>query len=131
MNEEKNIKTENHISTVLDQIEKAVDEKLKNVKTFVPVLFTVITALIAYISQRDVDKHSYSLRVWYLAYGTLFAMFILMMASFIGRKHYNAKEKKPKIKFQVHRFDSYCYLSDDNFVAKLSHYANRELTDDE
>ncbi len=126
-----NMRSEEHMAKVLFQIEKAVDEKLKNIKAFAPILFTIITSVIAFLLAIKVDINQDSTKVLFFALGILLISFVIMMVSFFGRTHYKAKNKKTKTYFEIVRFDSYCYLSDKIFLDNLKEYAQRDLTESE
>ena len=125
-------KSETHISEVLAQIEKAMDRKLSNLKTYIPIVFTLITSVIAYILMINVEKDNASMIKGYmLVLGVLFISFVLMLVSFLGISKHIGKSKGMDIEFSPWRFRSYCALSDEDFSKRLQEYAKRELTDEE
>lgn len=128
----KNIaKSEEYMEQVLVHIEKTVDEKLKNIKTFTPILITIITSVIAFLLPMKVDMSQDSTNVLLFALGVLLVSFIIIVVSFFGRTHYKAIIKTTNKVFVPHQFDSYCYLSDTMFLDNLKEYAQRDLTEKE
>jgi heme/copper-type cytochrome/quinol oxidase subunit 4 len=127
----KSPKSEEFINEALIQIEKIVDQKLNNIKTFTPILLTIITSVIAFLLAMETDIKQDSAKAILLALGVLLVSFFVMIISYFGKISYKAKEKKKKTKFEPHQFDSYCYLSDENFLTNLKEYASRNLTDKE
>ena len=125
-------KSENYIFEVLAQIEKAMDRKLSELKTYIPIVFTLITSVIAYILMINVEKDDVSMIKGYMfVLGVLFISFVLMLVSFLGISKHIGKSKGMDIEFSPWRFQSYCALSDEDFSKRLQEYAKRELTDEE
>lgn len=118
----------NKLDEVLNQIEKMVDEKLSNLKNFIPVLFTVVTSVVAFLFATEVGDTE-TLRGYLFVCGVLLFAFIILITSFFGRPYYQAKEKKVNVEFCPYDMNSYINLSDLAFIEKLKLYAGRELDD--
>lgn len=125
-----NPKSDALMTEVLNQMEKLVDEKLSNLKTFIPVLFTVVTSVVAFLFVSEVGDTK-TLNGYLVVCGILLIAFIVLIISFFGRAYYKAKEKQSDIEFCPHNMNSYIDLSDCIFIEKLNSYAGRELNNTE
>lgn len=126
-----NLKSQELLNATLIEMEKLVDDKLKNAKTFTPILFTIVTSVIAYLFVTEIEIGTSFSKICMVVLGIFFVAFVLMIASFFGKVHYDATISPLVSEFAPHKFHTYCYLSDDDFIKCLEIYANRELTDNE
>ena len=130
-NEKNAVKKDEFVEQTLFQMEKLVDEKLKNIKTFTPILLTIISSVIAFLLAIDANMDDNAEKVLFGALGLLLISFIIMIVSFFGKTNYKAIVKESRKKFAPDQFDSYCYLSDADFLKKMKKYAKRDLTEKE
>lgn len=130
-NEKNAAKSGTFVDEMLFQMEKLVDEKLKNIKTFTPILLTIISSVIAFLLAIDANMDDNAEKVLFGALGLLLISFIIMIVSFFGKTNYKAIVKESRKKFAPDQFDSYCYLSDAEFLKKIKKYAKRDLTENE
>ena len=113
---------DNEFHSLLDLIEKNADEKLANLKSFFPVVFTVLTAIIAFIMTTKIETSMYAFFSAVLAY--LFLSFISLFMAQKSRASYNYQYKlifKNKYDFFTWNFESFD-ISDSEFLEKLSNY---------
>ena len=125
-----NPKSESFMAEVLERMEKMIDEKLSNLKTFIPILFTVITSVLAFLFVQDTPNEKTMKAYAFVIIFLLFA-FISLILSYCVKNHYKADTKETDIDFSPYNLKSYCFLSDKDFSKKLSEYANRPLTEKE
>lgn len=117
------------IAPVLEQIEKLVDGKLTNLKVFFPLVFTVITSLVAFLFLSDFGATENNGRSQMLVLGVILVAFAAMIISIRIVPFYKAREKKKKIpEFAPHNLDSYLYISDESFIKCIAEYVGNNLT---
>ena len=124
-------KSEKDMRYTLKQMEKTIDDKLANQKVFMPILFTVVTSIIAFLFVQNFGNDVETIQMYLLVFFYVLLCFAILIISMFGQSDYDAKVKNIKKPFQPHRLSSYCYLSDTDFVRKLEKYAGRKLTHEE
>jgi hypothetical protein len=112
-------------------MEKTIDENLKNIKTFIPILFALITSIIAFLFVKEIEITKEIAIFLSFTLSLLFIAFIAIMCSLFGKTQYKTIEKKIRIKFSPYEFESYCYLSDKKFINCIEHYAKCCLSKEE
>lgn len=123
-------KSEQFMTEVLERMENMIDGKLSNLKTFIPILFTVITSVLAFLFvQKATDNETMNAYVCVIII-LLFA-FIALVLSYFVKNYYKSVIMETDIDFYPYNLKSYCFLSDKDFLRKLSKYAQRPLTDKE
>ncbi len=123
-------KSEYFMAEVLKRMEKMIDEKLSSLKTFIPILFTVITSVLAFLFVQDVSNEKVMKSYAFIIIFLLLA-FISLVLSYFVKNYYRAEQRKTDIDFSPYNLKSYCFLSDKEFLRKLSGYAKRPLTEKE
>lgn len=126
-------KSEMFMTKMLDQMEKMVDEKLANLKTFIPIIFTIITSVIAFFFVTEFNiNDSKTAQFYMLILGVLLCAFIALIVSSFAKIDYKEIQKGNKNQpFLPHKLNTYLNLSDAQFVLYVKNYANRSLTDAE
>ena len=84
-----NPKSESFMAEVLERMEKMIDEKLSNLKTFIPILFTVITSVLAFLFVQDTPNEKTMKAYAFVIIFLLFA-FISLILSYCVKNHYKA-----------------------------------------
>ncbi len=127
----KQSKSEPNINEMLKLMENTVDDKLKSVKTYTPILLAVFTSVIAFLFNWNVGENDAVVAFLMLVLGLLLYGFGKLIISFFGKVYYKPIIQNRKDRFEPHRFDSYCYLSDEEFCARIIEYARKNLTENE
>lgn len=127
----KKSKSKKDVSTTLNQMEKIIDDKLANQKVFIPILLTVVTSVIAFLFVTNLGNDTNTIQMYLMVFIYALLCFAILIISLFGKSDYDAKVKKTKQSFQPHKLSSYCYLSDSEYMCKLSKYAGRSLTYEE
>lgn len=122
-----NPKSESCMTEVLERMENMIDGKLSGLKTFIPILFTVITSVIAFLFVEEVADENL-LRAYMFVIAVLLVAFIVLIISYFVKNHYKAIKLETIVEFLPYNLNSYCFVSDDEFLRKLSGYAERPLT---
>ena len=127
-------KSVDFLRQVLFEMNAMVENKLKGIKTFMPVLLTIITSVLAFLLVTDIAVTEESKFVLFWALAALLLAFSVLIVSFFGKNFYKSAKKaknRKNIQFEPHVFLSYCYLSDCEFIEAIKLFAKRELTDKE
>lgn len=126
-------KSEMFMTKMLDQMEKLVDEKLANLKTFIPIIFTIVTSVIAFffVTEFKISEES-SVQFYMLVLGVLLCAFIaLIVSSFTLIDYSGTKKEKPQQILVPYKLSTYLELSDAQFVLCIKNYVKRPLTEEE
>ena len=124
-------KSKKDMSATLIQMEKIIDDKLASQKVFMPILFTVVTSVIAFLFVTNLGNDVNTIQMYLMVFIYALLCFAILIVSLFGKSDYDAKVKKTKKSFQPHKLSSYCYLSDEEYLRKLKKYAGRSLTYEE
>ena len=125
------LNSNNQFNIVMKLMNDTVDEKLKNIKVYTPILSAVITSIIAFLFASNVELSPKTTIIFMVALGFLLIAFVQIIVSFFGRTYYKPTIKKIKMEFTPHIFHSYCYLSDENFCKHIKSYIKKDLTEKE
>ena len=125
-----NPKSETFMADVLERMENMIEGKLSNLKTFIPILFTIITSVIAFLFVEEANDKEI-LRGYLLVLAVLLISFIFLIISYFVKNHYKAVKLETDTEFSPYNLKSYCFISDDEFIRKISDYAERPLSDKE
>lgn len=124
-------KSKKDMSATLIQMEKIIDDKLASQKVFMPILFTVVTSVIAFLFVTNLGNDVNTIQMYLMVFIYALLCFAILIVSLFGKSDYDAKVKKTKKSFQPYKLRSYCYLSDSEYMCKLAKYAGRSLTYEE
>ena len=126
-------------ASVIEKMTKQVDEKLLSLRSFSPLILTIVTSMIAYIvTQKFTDD-----LLWFgvVLIGYSLICLALIFLAFYPKKHYlsDAPKKVNRLcvifklgtEFVPWNLASYIGLSDDEFIMKLQNYFSKELTIEE
>lgn len=125
-----NTKSEEFVAETLNKMEQMVDEKLGNLKSFIPIIFTVITSVIAFMFVDEIADEK-TLKGYMFIIAILLLAFIVLIMSYFVRNYYTPIKMKIEVDFLPYNLNSYCFLSDEDFIKIVSNYAGRSLTDNE
>ena len=123
-----NPKSQQQMSLTLTQMEKIVDEKLANQKIFTPILFTVVTSVIAFLFVNNLGNNIHTIQIQILVFCYALLCFIILIIMLFGKADYEAVESKTIEPFKPYKLGSYYHISDEDFLRKLSQYSGRKLT---
>ena len=119
------------MSATLCQMEKIVDDKLANQKVFMPILLTVVTSIIAFLFVQNLGSDVQTVRMYMMVFCYVLLCFAILLLTLFGKSDYSAKVKKGRKPFQPHQLSTYCNLSDEDYLGRLTNYAGRKLTHEE
>lgn len=123
-------KTEIIILETLKQMEKMVDEKLANLKVATPILFTIITSVVAFLFVDDIADATL-IKLYSGTIGVLLIAFLVLLLSYFGKSSYKPIVMNVDSIFSPYDLTSYCFLADEKFLESLSIYAGRILSENE
>ena len=123
-------KSEMFILETLKQMEKMVDEKLASLKVATPILFTIITSVVAFLYVDDIVDATL-IKLYSGTIGVLLIAFIVLLLSYFVKNFYTPTVINVELNFSPYDLRSYCFLTDEKFLEKLSNYAERDLTETE
>ena len=125
--------------SVIEKMTKQVDEKLLSLRSFSPLILTIVTSMIAYIVTQNFTDDLLWFGVVLVGYSLI--CLALIFLAFYPKKHYlsDAPKKvnrlcvifKLRTEFVPWNLASYIGLSDDEFIMKLQNYFSKELTIEE
>lgn len=121
--------SENTFNEVLQLMEKIVDDKISSLRTFVPLLLAVITSVIAFLMVYEVDITTYQGKFISLICAVALVLFITLINWLMGKISYKAKVRKIKSEFDPVSLQTYCYLSDEDFLEQMKVYVSRDLSE--
>lgn len=134
---------------LIDEMTKSVEKKLSEIRSIVPVILTVVTALIAFFfTQKIPTAHTEYFAMIACICGYLILAFVFLIFAFypkiVYKKRYifNKKidktigEKAAKFAGKQKKFlpwdvSSYIKMDDEDFLLALGKYLDRELMDEE
>lgn len=123
-------KSEMFILETLKQMEKMVDEKLASLKVATPILFTIITSVVAFLYVDDIADTTL-IKLYSGTIGVLLIAFVFLLLSYFGKSFYAPIVMNVEFVFSPYDLTSYCFLTDEKFIENLSIYAARELSESE
>lgn len=124
-------KSKMDMSATLCQMEKIVDDKLANQKVFIPILLTVVTSIIAFLFVHNLGSDVQTVQMYLLVFCYALLCFAVLILTLFGKSDYGAIVKKASKPFLPHQLSTYCYLSDKDYLSRLTSYAGRKLTHEE
>ena len=134
---------------LIDEMTKSVEKKLSEIRSIVPVILTVVTALIAFFFTQkiSVGNAEYFVMIALICVYLLLAFIALILSfypKFVYKKRYIFNKKIDKaisskaakiagkqIKFLPWDISSYIKMDDEDFLLVLGEYFGRNLTDEE
>lgn len=119
------------MSATLSQMEKMIDDKLANQKVFAPILLTVVTSIIAFLFVQNLGSDVQTVQLFMIVFCYALLCFAILLLTLFGKSDYSAKVKKGRKPFQPHQLSTYCNLSDEDYLGRLTNYAGRKLTHEE
>lgn len=122
-------KSKELINETIQLMEKVVDERLSNLKAFIPILLAVITSVIAFLMVYEVDKSTSEGKMIFYVASILLLSFAVLIGVLFGKSTYKATILKAKKAFNPALLHTYCYLSDEAFIKCLEKYAGRKLSE--
>ena len=131
---------------LIEEMTKSVEKKLSEIRSIVPVILTVVTALIAFFFTQKIPAGNtgyFTLIVLICVY--LMLAFVSLILAFYPKIFYkqqyavnknidqsiSTKVTGKQKKFLPWDISSYIKMEDEDFLPALKKYLNRELTDEE
>ena len=131
--EEKQKKKNTYNKLVIDKISNLIDKRIENIKYGLPLILTVITALIGFLFLQQYESKN----VFYFAMIVMIFLilsFISILMVLIPKVKYNDTSEKSKLNsldFNPLDLRTYLYLDEKNFINKLSEYLQCEFGKEE
>ena len=125
--------TEKDFTETLDLMDKLATDKLKSIKSFIPIMFSIITSsLVLLLSEKIGDDKNSTIGFLSMISYLLFSLICLVIA-YIPKCNYEySKEKKHYFNPENSPFDIYDFYSykiyDEDFVSELAKIKNEPLT---
>jgi len=125
-------KSEQYVCTLLEQMEKNVDDKLDNLKSFIPVLLAAVAAVIAFLFAYDGMLNEEQSKITMLGLAVMLIAWILLVLALQTKPFYgmraNGKREKGNRAFCINNMMTYYFLPDDTFIEKVAECVGRPLT---
>ena len=131
--EEKQKKKNTYNKLVIDKISNLIDKRIENIKYGLPLILTVITALIGFLFLQQYESKN----VFYFAMIVMIFLilsFISILMVLIPKVKYNdtpEKNKFERLEFNPLDIRTYLYLDEKIFIDKLSEYLQCEFSKEE
>ena len=143
------------LNTIIEQIDKLVDNKLSGIKLFIPFIFVVVTAVLSFILREKVPADQKNqITVYIIAIALLLIAFIALLVSYKVKPFYpdieketleednkidnnknnvekTQKEQEKKPVFSIYNIKSYWDLSLEEFEKEIELKSGCILTNEE
>ena len=121
------------INDYLQEMRILVNDKLNSLKYNLPILFTLVTALLAFFMTQKINFNDESFkRTWFILILILMIIFASLILSYNVKAHYEKENSKSKIYFfEPWDITSYWAMSDSEFISELQKYFDCDLTPNE
>ena len=123
-------KDEKTFSEILTQMEQLIQGKLDSLKSAVPILFTIVTSVLAFFFLENFELTEENSSIVFIVIGLgLVLLLMIAIANFSLPKY---KESIISLKmdedFEPWNIDTYIWTGDGEFLIGMSTYCGRELT---
>ena len=133
LTEHKINKSGNFAQLLLFEMLQMVENKIESVKSYLPIIFTVVTSVLAFIFSVRTDPNDNSILKFYLFVITLLlGMFILLIICYNTKIYYQDKiTKKHKLPSDYLNISTFWEISCEDFIKNIEQLLKRSLTDEE
>ena len=120
---------EEEVKCLFAEMRQLIDDKIASLKNSIPIVFTVVTSIMAFLISQSEPIDPAILKIYFLILGIAAISFIILLVAYKVFPYYKSVNSKKKQNFAPWNIETYWGLSNSDFLEALKKYIGRDFSD--